>query len=597
MAVSEPAESSATAGKSASTGKPEARSENPEDAGRKRIRRACYVAIGGAAAIGLIQWLAPEIDYQYAFFASAAVGVSVLAAVSYQLHRVAAARGHRFAVPALWLVTIVAGVSLVKIRTFTGEVVPQLQWRFADRESPPLVTDVSPGDPAGTAADVDGVADPGDGDAHPGSPGFLGPRRDGVIPERRFAVPESDDEAERLWEIGIGPGWGSFAIAGQLAVTLEQRGEEECVTAYRVTDGTLRWIHRRESRHESALGEVGPRSTPFITGGKVYTQGATGIVSCLTLGRGEPVWEQDLLRLGGWAGSPGRETEGWDQDLRNEAQSRSEAAMPWGRAGSPLVVDGLCVVPFGGPTVPRGDTPLTRGRGLIAFDAETGEPRWTAGDDQISYASPQRMVLGGQEQIVIVNEASVSGHAIDDGRTLWTFPWPGQSNASANCASAIPAGGDRFLVGKGYAGGSALVAVSRNSSGTEDRWDASAVWTSSRLLQTKFNHAVIDGDLAFGISNGALEAVRLSTQESLWKQSRRERSGQGQLLLAGDVLVVQAESGEIVFAAADPAEYRPLGRLSGLGSKTWNIPALGGRLLLIRNDTRAIAYRLPPRDG
>lgn len=582
MAVSETVKSSATPRKL-------------EHGGPRRIRRACYVAVGGVVSVGLIQWLAPETDYQYAFFASVTVGVLALATVSYQLHRAATGRGFRFAVPALWLVTIAAGVSLVKIRTFTGEVVPQFQWRFAASETPPLVTDVSPGDDAGTAADTEGGTDPGD--ARLGFPGFLGPRRDGVIPERRFAIPEHDDQVDLLWEIGIGPGWGSFAVAGDLAVTLEQRGEEECVTAYRVSDGTLRWIHRRESRHESALGEVGPRSTPFITDGKVYTQGATGIVSCLTLDRGEPVWEQDLLRLGGWVGSPGEGTDGWDRELRNEAQSRSEAAMPWGRAGSPLVVHGLCVVPFGGPTTPRGDTPLSRGRGLIAFDAETGEPRWTAGEDQISYASPQHMVLGGQEQIVIVNEASVSGHAIDDGRTLWTFPWPGQSNASANCASAIPAGTDRFLVGKGYAGGSALVAVSRTPSGTEDRWDASPVWTSSRLLQTKFNHAVIDGDLAFGISNGALEAVRLSTQESLWKQSRRERSGQGQLLLAGDVLVVQAESGEIFFAAAEPAEYRRLGRLSGLGSKTWNIPALDGRLLLIRNDTRAIAYRLPPRDG
>src|SRR5690606_22835294 len=135
--------------------------------------------------------------------------------------------------------------------------------------------------------------------------------------------------------------------------------------------------------------------------------GATGIVQCLDLDSGNQIWRQDLLQLAGWS------------------QRRSEEEITWGRAGSPLLIGDLCVVPFGGPDSDDPwdgavDEPGQRqGRSLIALDKSDGTVRWTAGDDQISFASPMLMKLAGTEQIVIVNERSVTGHAIDDGRELW----------------------------------------------------------------------------------------------------------------------------------------------------------------------------------
>src|SRR5690606_23197442 len=104
----------------------------------------------------------------------------------------------------------------------------------------------------------------------------------------------------------------------------------------------------------------------------VYTQGATGIVLCLDLASGAEIWRQELLQLAGWS------------------QRRSEDEITWGRAGSPLLVNELCVVPFGGPDDDEtgkdsaGGAEQRRGRGLIAFDQADGTIRWTAGDDQIS---------------------------------------------------------------------------------------------------------------------------------------------------------------------------------------------------------------------
>ena len=139
----------------------------------------------------------------------------------------------------------------------------------------------------------------------------------------------------------------------------------------------------------------------------------------------------------------------------------------------------------------------------------------------------------------------------------------------------------------------ALVTVSASESGV---FTAEPDWLSTRVLKTKFNHACVQGDVAYAISNGSLQAVRLSTAEQLWIQPRRQRFEQGQVVLVGDVLVAQAEQGDLVFVAADPKEYRELARIPSLSSKTWNIPTVAGRHILIRNDRQAICYLLPAKD-
>ncbi len=153
----------------------------------------------------------------------------------------------------------------------------------------------------------------------------------------------------------------------------------------------------------------------------------------------------------------------------------------------------------------------------------------------------------------------------------------------------VPAGENRFLIGKGYGGGSGLYEVT----GFEGQWNAREVWKSNRVLKTKFTHAAVVGDTAFAISNGSLEAVSVADGERLWIQSRRTRLGQGQILVAGDVIIGQAEAGDVVLVAADPTEYRELLRLPALNSKTWNVPTLAGRHLLVRNDREVICFLLP----
>ncbi|MCA9141061.1 MAG: PQQ-binding-like beta-propeller repeat protein, partial [Planctomycetales bacterium] len=302
-------------------------------------------------------------------------------------------------------------------------------------------------------------------------------------------------------------------------------------------------------------------------GDRVYATSATGFLWCVNLADGEVIWTADLLELANWN------------------QTTFEVAAPWGYAGSPLLVDGLCVVTLGGPI--GGSSSAS----LLALDAHTGEAVWKSGDDQLSYASPILATLDGQRQIVSVNEKTVSGHQISDGKMLWQFDWPGSTNTGANCSSAVPVGSDRLLVGKGYGGGSALVEIKH----ADADWKTNDVWRSSRVLKTKFNHTCVDGNIGYAISNGSLQAVNLDDATDYWTQPRHSRAGQGQVVLAGDVLVMQDETGDLVLVDATKDDYHELLRLPALDSKTWNIPTVAGRYVLVRNDRQAICFEFPEK--
>jgi outer membrane protein assembly factor BamB len=532
------------------------------------------VAVGVIAAI---QSIAPDTDHQNANITSILVGMLGTLYIVVQFHRFAARRRHRLVVPMVCLAVVASLGAAFEFDGFSGELWPLFKFRFAEKRALPIIAlapdavSQSPG-----SLDTSVAAAP--------SLGFLGSDRTGVIEPRQFSVPTGSAPIQMLWDQPIGKGWGAFAVVEDKAVTLEQRDDLECVTCYRLGDGQLLWIHSHKARHENSLGGVGPRSTPTIDAGRVYAQGATGQLWCLDLESGELIWSVDLIQQ---VGRPD-----WDV-------LASETLITWGRAGSPLLVnawadepdapaDGgrrLCVCPYGGP-----EEIAEPGRGLIALDAQTGDVVWTAGDDQISYASPTLMTLAGVRQIVSVNEKTVTGHSVAEGTILWSTDWPGNSNGDANCSSAIPAGENRFLVGKGYGGGSALIEVRAES----ENLVAEPVWQSSRVLKTKFTHACVYDNVAYALSNGALEAVEIETAERLWLQPRASRYQQGQILRVGDVIVVQAEMGELALVAVDPTEFRELLRISAMSSKTWNLPTVAGRHLLVRNDRQALCFLLPP---
>ena len=248
------------------------------------------------------------------------------------------------------------------------------------------------------------------------------------------------------------------------------------------------------------------------------------------------------------------------------------------------------IVPAGGPRTRR-SAQDPEFLALVAFDRTTGERRWTAGDEQISYVSPQLVTFGGRQLIVSVDEAHVAGYDPLDGRKIFSHPWPGHSNSDASCSQAVPLGERRLFVSKGYGIGAAVFEIATD---TAEPWTLREVWRNAGLLKTKFTNVAIHEGHAYGLSDGILECVSVEDGRRRWKGGRY---GQGQVLRVGPLLLVQAESGEVVLVDAAPAKHVVRGRLAAIDGQTWNNLCLSGDRLLVRNAEEAACYELPCVDA
>ncbi|MHB9077255.1 MAG: outer membrane protein assembly factor BamB family protein [Pirellulaceae bacterium] len=457
------------------------------------------------------------------------------------------------------VLAVVASGLLLRIDRVSGRLVPKLVFRWSPKPDQLLAPMVIYG--IEVAVDVS-TTTPND------FPQFLGPQRNlivtGVELERDWVA----HPPRLLWRQPIGAGWSGFSAVNGFAMTLEQRGDQELVTCYEVATGNPCWSHAVTARHETIAGGVGPRSTPTIDEGLVYALGATGVLRCLDGRSGTPLWQDDILQRYGV--TP-------EQDLR---------AVMWGRSASPLVVGDLLIVPFGGPV----GGPCAS---LAAYDKLTGELRWKCGEWQVSYASPTLANLCGTPQVVIVNEATVSGHRPEDGSVWWSFPWPGGSASNASVSQAVAVSDNRVLLSKDYGIGSALIELTAVPAGP---WLVRELWAKPGVLKTKFTNVVIRDGFAYGLSDGILECVEIETGERRWKERRGGNFGHGQILLVGDVLLVQAESGEVVMLEANANKLVELGRFAALSDQTWNNLCLYGPYLLVRNAVEAACYELPRKN-
>ncbi|MCI0332171.1 MAG: PQQ-like beta-propeller repeat protein [Planctomycetes bacterium] len=386
-----------------------------------------------------------------------------------------------------------------------------------------------------------------------------------------------------LWRREIGGGWSSFAIVGNYAVTQEQRGEHELVTCYRLETGQPVWTHSDKARFDPAdfqgsLGDIGPRATPTIVGERIFTQGGTGIVNCLDARTGNVIWSRDT------------------------AKEFGVPVTTWGKSGSPLVVDDTVIISVGAldgeAAAAAGDDVHSIGRdcSLVAFDVESGDVRWAAGTRPAAYSSPLLADLGGERQIIIVNQSWVTAHRASDGEVLWEHPWSNENDRDASVSQPIPLNGDRLFLSKGYGTGASLLAIRRDVAG---RLSPQPVWKPAirPVMKTKFSNVVMRDGFVYGLDNVMLSCIELETGKLRWKKRRSPEFGYGQIMLIGDAILVLSETGELVLVEASPDAYRELASLQALDAEnvTWNNPAFAPPYLVVRNAREAACYELPLR--
>jgi outer membrane protein assembly factor BamB len=531
----------------------------PKTSPRKSFFRVWFplvlIGLGVLAGVGAQLW--PNEDWVPAYrnVAGWFIGFVTLLGLACWLVFLSGLRWYQSLGGLALLVVLLTGTSMACVRKveLTGDIAVIFHFRWEEtakekldrflagqKEGPP---------PAAVQASAGGETD---------FPAYRGRNRDGVVPSPLLARDWNVQPPRQVWPShAVGGGYAAFAVAGNAAVTIEQREDEdgnpeEVIACYDTATGKQRWTYAYRALFEEFMGGPGPRATPTIDGDDVFSLGATGQLVCLELRSGKYKWSVNVLK---------------DNDN-----------LKWGMSGSPLVYDEVVVVN------PGAQRPSARGRAVVAYHRVTGKEVWRAGEARAAYASPMLATLAGEHQVLIFDAEGLAGYDAKKGKELWRYPWVTQEGI--NVAQPIVLEGDRVFISSGYGVGGAMLQVSQS----EGKWSVRALWTSLKMA-CKFSSPVAYQGYLYGLSEGTLVCLDQETGEPQW---RGERYAHGQLLRSGGLLLVLGEKGQLALVEATPDGYRQLGYLPrALKGKTWNNPALANGRAYLRNHSEMACYELP----
>ncbi|MFO0941152.1 MAG: PQQ-binding-like beta-propeller repeat protein [Pirellulales bacterium] len=385
-------------------------------------------------------------------------------------------------------------------------------------------------------------------------PKFRGMAQDGIQVGQAFDDEWSTNAPKELWRIDIGAGWSSFVVAGDYLFTQEQRGNNDCVICYQASTGKKFWQYSLESRFFEALGGLGPRATPTLSGTELYAQGAEGWLSKLDATTGKLIWKQDLRVV-------------------------TDKALPpmWGFSSSPLIHDGKVIVHVGGKNA----------NGIVALKTEDGSLAWKSPCGEHSYGSPQLIKMLDTDLISILSNEGAHFYLPDTGEQKFFYDW---SHNGYRALQPQVIDGDKLIVPTGMGTGSRLIQLSKEDPG---QWSASELWTSGDF-KPDFNDFVVYQGHIYGFDNRIFACIDLATGKKKWKGGRYEK-GQCLLLADSGLILVVSESGELALLKATPDSHQELAKIQALNDKTWNHPVVVGDKLYLRNAKEAVCYQLPTK--
>ncbi len=412
-------------------------------------------------------------------------------------------------------------------------------------------------------------------------PQWLGPQRDGVWRETGVVDKLPAGGPKVFWRVPIRGGYAGPAVAsGRVYVTdfvpdkdLPRRNNpmagpkahgKERVLCLDATDGKQLWKHEYDCTYAIAY-PAGPRCTPTVAGGKIYTLGAMGNLRCLDAEKGTLLWSKDYPKDYG-------------------------AKVPqWGFACHP-VVDGnklFCIV--GG-----------KGSVAVAFDKDTGKELWKAlSASEPGYSTPTLIEAGRRRQLVVWDADAIHGLDPETGRVYWSEPL----KPSFGMSIATPRRAGEYLFAGGMGGQAVLLRLAGDRPAVEEVWRGKR---DTAVYPSNSTPAAEDGTL-YGCDSmeGDLRAVELKTGKRLWKTYAPvagERQGHGTAFLVknGDRYFLFNEKGELIIARLSPKGYEEVSRAKLLEPTNeafgravlWSHPAFARRCVFARNDKEIVCASL-----
>lgn len=377
---------------------------------------------------------------------------------------------------------------------------------------------------------------------------WRGPARDGVASS--FTVPTAwPAQLTRRWQVPVGLGHASPVVSGNRVVVHTRQGTRELVSAYDLQSGKPLWqdgVEAPYTMNQAATGHgPGPKSTPAIADGRVFTLGISGIFSAHDLATGTLLWRKNA----------------------------PPAPPEFGTAASPLV-DGSTVIAFLGGA----------GAGaLTALDAVTGAVKWRWTGDGPGYASPILATLGGTRQVITQSQSKLVSVDAATGQWLWevAIKTPYEQNSVTPLVV-----GDLVL----YAGlENPTVALRITKTGA--KWTTAAAWRNQEVAMYMSSPAV-SGTAIYGLSTknrGQFFAIDAASGKTLWLTRGREAENAA-IVRAGEFLLMTTTNSELVVARANPARFEEVKRYTVADSAMWAHPAFTGRTIIVKDLDKLIAW-------
>ena len=385
-------------------------------------------------------------------------------------------------------------------------------------------------------------------------PGWRGPNRDGVVAS--FAAPKAWPENLKLkWKTTVGEGHSSPVVAGNRVYIQTRQGEEEVVSAIDLNTGKTLWSERYAVAYvmnPAALAHgKGPKSTPVISGGKLYTLSINGVLSSFDAQTGKLRWRKDFSK-----------------DFK--------ATSPlYGTAMSPLVVDDLVVAHVGGDS----------GGMLAAFNADTGEMKWSWKGDGPGYASPIVVDIGGARQIVTQSEKNLIAVSAATGELLWQIPFTTDYDQNI----VTPVAYKDTIIFSGLDKGT--FAIKPQMIG--GKWKPEQVWHNPQVSMY-MNSPVVVGDHLLGLSHkrkGQFFGLDARTGATVWATEGRDAENAA-MLAAGNLLFALTNDAELIVARKRATAFEPLKKYTVAKSPTWAHPVVIGNRILIKDATTLALWGL-----
>ena len=431
-------------------------------------------------------------------------------------------------------------------------------------------------------------------------PQWLGPQRDGVWREKGIVDKFPAGGPKILWRKPVGGGYAGPAVANGKVYVIDRllaAGAEnpknpfdkkpniagsERVICFDALSGKIVWEHKYDCPYFSLSYATGPRCTPLIAGGKVYTLGAMGDLVCLDANKGTPIWSKKLMKEYGLDELPGS---------------------GWGFAGHPLLDGDRLICLVGG-----------KGSIAVAFNKDTGEEIWKSlSAKEPGYDPPTLIEHGGKRMVIIWHPESINALDPVTGKRYWSQVFGDRKQIGAGMTIPQPRQtGDQLFLSAFYAG-SVLLQLHGDKQ-PEVVWKAHG--RSENPDDTVALHCVMstpfikDGHIYGVCSYGELRCLDLKTGERLWSThepitGKSTRWGNAFLTPHQDRVFLFNEKGELILSKMSPKGYEEISREKILEPKTpipgfkgtprlviWSHPAYAGRCCFARSDDELVCVSL-----